>query len=479
MNKKFIYMLAIGALSLASCEKELDLAPYNAVAQEQAFTNESDFTNAVRGAYQGLRLGNYYGGTDGGSMIITPDLLADNLIINSQGRQSQQNFFLYMYTANNTWGLWNNAYTAILRANKILENIDKLKDGAFKSNMKSEALAIRALAHFDLLRVYAKRYVGASNSDLGVPYVTSSDPTLLPSRTPLVESYNKVVADFLAAEAGIAATNEVGRLNKAAVQGLLGRVYLYMGEWQKAVDKSTAAIESAPANRKLATRTQFPMIWLDQTEQEVLFKLRIQDADGIPVGVGYGQSSPGGVRAEYSPTFELVNAYTSTDIRKDVYIGQTTFNGKDFNYIKKYAGRAAGNANVVDVKVIRLSEVYLNRAEAYARLNNDVNALADLNEIRSRRYSDFDPVTSVLTGQALLNEIMKQRRLELAFEGHRFFDLKRLGLPVERPSSGDMIDGSGAAPAVRGIEAGSPKFAFPIPQFEMDVNPNMQQNEGY
>lgn len=479
MNKKIIYILAIGMFSLASCEKELEQAPFNAIAQNQAFNSESDFVNAVRGAYQGLRLGNYYGGQDGGSMIITPDVLADNLIINSQGRQSQQGFFLYNYTANGTWGLWNNAYTTIMRANRVLENIDKLENGDVKNNIRAEALALRALAHFDLLRVYAKRYIGATASDLGVPYVTSSDPSLLPARTPLIESYNNVVKDFLAAESGIAASNGVGRLNKAAVEGLLGRVYLYMGEWQKAIDMSTASINNAPATRQIASIAQFPLIWKDGTEQEVLFKVRILDSDNNPVGVGYGQASPAGVRPEYSPSFELVNAYTATDVRKDAYIGQTTFNGIQFNYIKKYEGRATGNANVVDVKVIRLSEVYLNRAEAHARLNRDVEALVDLNTIRSNRYSDFDATTAVEEGPALLDAIMLQRRLELAFEGHRFFDLKRLGFPVDRTSSGDRIDGTGSAPAVDGISAGDFKFALPIPQAEVDVNPNIIQNEGY
>lgn len=479
MKKKLIYTLAIGMFTLASCDKELDQTPFNAVEQGQAFNTDTDFTNAIRGAYEGLRLNNYYGGQDGGSMIITPDILADNLIINSQGRQSQQNFFLYTYTANGTWGLWNNAYTTILRANKVLENMDKLKEGDFKNNIKAEALAIRALAHFDLLRVYAKRYVGATAADLGVPYVTSTDPNTLPARTPLIESYNMVVQDFVAAEAAIAANNGVGRLNKAAVEGLLGRVYLYMGQWQKAVDMSTAAITNAPATRQLATLAQFPLIWLDQTEQEVLFKVRITDADRVSVGVGYGQSSPAGVRPEYSPTFELVNAYTSTDIRKNVYIGQTTFNGKQFNYIKKYVGRATGAANVVDVKVIRLSEVYLNRAEAYARLGMDALALKDLNDLRENRYSDFNSATATEIGPALLDAILLQRRLELAFEGHRFFDLKRLGLAVTRTNSGDAIDGTGTAPAAIGIEAGSFRFVLPIPQAEVDVNPNIVQNDGY
>ncbi len=413
-------------------------------------------------------------------MIITPDILADNLIINSQGRKSQQTYFNYNYTPNGTWGgLWNDAYTTINRANFILENIDNLSDGDFKNNVKAEALALRGLAHFDLLRVFAARYEGATDSNLGVPYVTSTDPNQLPSRTSLKESYNNVVSDLTTAAPMIGASNGLGRLNTAAVNALLGRVYLYMGQWQNAADASTAALQAVPAANGLASIAEFPAVWMDASEKGVLFKVKIVDADATPVGVGYGQASPAGVRPEYTPTFELVNEYTSSDVRKNVYIGQTKFNGFDFNYVKKYAGRASGNANVVDVKVIRTAEVYLNRAEAYYNLGMYDKALNDLNMIRSNRYADFNAATATETGQNLYDAILKQRRLELAFEGHRFFDLKRLGLPVERSTSGDRIDGTGAAPAVAGIPAGSSLFQLPIPQYEIDVNDNITQNDGY
>ena len=479
MRKIFMFALTLGMLSMVSCDDELEQVPYNAVIEEQAFVTESDFTNAIRGAYQALRLDDYYGGQDAGSMIITPDILADNLIINSQGRRSQQNFFLFNYTANDTWQMWSDAYTAILRVNTILDNIDNLEDGEFKENIRAEALAIRGLAHFDLLRTYAERYAGATSEDLGVPYVTTTDPNLLPSRTPLPEAYAMVVDDLQAAESSINKFNGVGRLNLSAVEALLGRVYLYMEEWQNVVDMSTAAIENAPETRDLATLSEFPLIWLDAIEEEVLFKVRILDSDNTPVGVGYGQASPSGVRPEYSPTFELVNLYTEDDVRKDVYIGQTTFNGQQFNYIKKYEGRPSGNANVVDVKVIRLSEVYLNLAEAYFNLGMEAEALAALNKLRSNRYASFDASTANESGQGLYDAILLQRRLELAFEGHRFYDLKRLGLPVERSTSGDAINGSGLPPGVGGIPMGSHLFALPIPQAELDVNPNIEQNEGY
>lgn len=478
-------MLAVGLLSFASCDSELDQEPFNSLSTGQSFRTQADFENALRGAYAGLRGATYYGGQDAGSMIITPDIISDNLIINSQGRLSQQTTYQLNYTSNSTWNIWNNAYTTILRTNYILENINNLTDGPAKNNIRAEALALRALAHFDLLRVYAKRYIGASDADLGVPYVTSTDPAQQPGRTPLKQAYSLVEADFLASETDINAANGVGRLNKAAVQGLLGRVYLYMGEWQKSVDKSTAAITNVPAANALATRAEFPLIWTDATEKDVLFKVRILDTDATPavtVGVGYQQTVTGNVRAEYSPTCELVKQYQSTDVRTNTYIGESTYGGLTAKYVKKHVGRATGALNVVDVKVIRLSEVYLNRAEALYNLGaaRQVEALADLNTIRSRRYEPFVPGAE--TGQALLDAILKERRLELAFEGHRFFDLKRLNQPIVRSATeGDAANCGGVpAPAnARLLDAGNFRFQLPIPQAEIDANKNIIQNPGY
>lgn len=484
MKNKLIYILAIGFLSFTSCKKELNQDPFNALNADQAFNTVADFENAVRGAYAGLRGGTYYGGQDGGAMIITPDILSDNLIINSQGRFSQQTTYQLNYTANNTWSYWANAYTTILRANYVLNNIDKLPESAAKNNLRAEALALRALAHFDLLRLYGKRYIGAADADMGVPYVTTTDPNAKPSRTPLKQAYGLVVADFLAAETGINLNNGVGRLNKSAVQGLLGRVYLYMGQWQNAVDKSTASINNVPAANALASITEFPGIWTDATEKDVLFKVKILDVDAINVGVAYQQTVSGNVRAEYSPTCELAQQYQSTDVRTNTYMGQSTFSGLTARYVKKHVGRATGALNVVDVKVIRLSEVYLNRAEALYNLGiaRYAEALADLNAIRSRRYSDYNPLTAIEVGTALYEAILKERRLELAFEGHRFFDLKRLGLPIQRSATeGDAVDCSGVpAPATaRTLAATDHRFQLPIPQSEITANENIVQNPGY
>jgi hypothetical protein len=252
---------------------------------------------------------------------------------------------------------------------------------------------------------------------------------------------------------------------------------LYRGEWQNCVDAATSAITDAPAANALAPASDFAAIWTDDTEEDVLFKVKILDGDNIPIGVAYEQASPSGVKPEYSVDFALFNLFTSTDVRGAAYIGQTTFNTINYNYVKKYFGRTTGDANVVDYKVIRMGEVYLNRAEAYYNLNDQVNALADLNTLRANRYTTFVPGTE--TGTTLYNAILLQRRLELAFEGTRFFDIKRLNLPIQRDNFGDNADGTGVPASVQLVPANSPLFQLPIPIYEINANKNIVQNPGY
>lgn len=484
MKKIYIYA-SLMLLTAVGCKKELIQSPTNAIPVGSAFVTNSDFTNAILGTYAGMEGKNlpdgisnsYYGGQDGGGMPSTPDVLSDNLILNQQGRRSQQDLYIFRYVGNDTWDMWSTAYATIARANYILSSIGNLPAGDFKNNIQGEALAIRALAHFDLLRLYAKSYTSATATDPGVPYVTSVDPTLLPSRTPVKMAYDLVVADFVKAQSLIGMDNGVGRLDKAAVEALMSRVYLYRGEWQNAVSAATAAIADVPAANALAPATDFGQIWLDGTEEDVLFKIKILDDDNIPIGVAYEQASPSGVKPEYSVDYSLFSLYASNDVRGAAYIGQTNFNGVNYNYVKKYFGRASGNANVVDAKVIRMGEVYLNRAEAYYNLNDQTDALADLNTLRANRYTGF--VAGTETGMPLYNAIALQRRLELAFEGDRFFDLKRLNLPVSRSTYGDNADGTGTPTAAPLLPANSPLFQLPIPISQINANPNLVQNPGY
>jgi hypothetical protein len=135
---------------------------------------------------------------------------------------------------------------------------------------------------------------------------------------------------------------------------------------------------------------------------------------------------------------------------------------------------------VVDAKVIRSAEVLLNRAEAYFRTGKVTEALADLRTFKANRYTGYTPATDVYAGEALLAEILRQRRLELAFEGDRFWDLKRRNQPVTRDATkGENADGSGTKYVFTTLAAGDHKFNLPFPQTEINFNNKFIQNPGY
>lgn len=478
--KRILILVLAAAICLGSCTKKLDKSPYNSIPDEFAFNTEVDFGNAIKGMYTGMialtnlgtpaPLPSFYGDT----WNLDADVMADNVIVGTAGRGTRTIFHNWQYSGNNTSVLYSDGYVIIRRANAILANLDKLPAGAFKSNAQGEALAVRALIHFDMARMYCKAYTQAAASDPGLPYVVSLDPTLKPARGTVKELYDKVVADMEAAEPLINTSNGVGRLNKASVAGLLSRIYLYRGEWQKCVD---AATRSLALNGNPATITEFPGIWTDATETGVLFKVKIQDNDNLTPGVNWSQTSGSGTRSEYVVDFAFYQLFQNNDVRKSAYIRTSAFGGFTYNHIAKYFGRATGRANVIDIKILRVAEILLNRAEAYHRLGgaaNEALALADLDRLRTNRYTGFSSPGE--TGTALLDAIYLQRRLELAFESDRFFDLKRRGLGISRSNFGDYADGTGAGYVVKTLAANDPKFQLPIPQTEINVNPNIVQN---
>jgi hypothetical protein len=473
--KNFIYGGLLSSVVIASCsKKDLQLDPYNALPTETAFNTQQDFTNALRGMYQGFVTAGSY---TGGEYLVLADLIADNMTRVAAGRNTGQNYYFWTYTSEATSGLWGNGYGIIRRANGILENVGKLPAGQFRNNAEAEALAVRGFVHFDISRVYSKVFANSNpNSDLGIPYITGTEFTLLPSRPTLKATYDAVIADLTKSFGMINLTNADGgfnrvRLNKAAVAGFLSRVYLHMHDWQKTADWADSSLKY---NSNPATLTEFPRIWTDETEAGVLFKVRFTEKDNVSVGVQHQQFSSSGYRSEFVPEFTLWQQYTNNDVRKNAYFETSNYLGAPYNHIIKYAKRPTGRLNVVDVKVIRVAEVLISRAEARYNLGNFTGALADLNTLMSNRYTGHVPVT--LTGADLLAEIHRQRRLELFAEFDRLFFLKRMNLPVVRPATGDQANGTGAIPPVsaRLLPAGSPKFQLPIPISELNANPNLQ-----
>jgi tetratricopeptide (TPR) repeat protein len=475
--KKIILKISVFALVLvgvSSCDDKLEQVPFDAFGNENAYVSAADFENAIRGAYAGFTAGSMYGGSDAGGMIDAGDVLADNVTIAQDGRGTRSTLHNWRYVAadgplSNTYA---QTYVIVNRANLILENIVDF-EGDSKENIIAEAKAIRALAHFNSAIFFSKIPTQSSdaNSSLGIAYVTEADATALPARETVGEVYNQIVADLTDAVAGINETNPVGRLNKQGVATLLSRVYLYMGKYDLAVNAANMV------SAKPAARNNVVGVWKDANQDGLLFYIPNEVGTlGIGVGVAYSQGSLTNLTPEYVVDYDFFNEFSNDDIRKEAYTAPGKKGANNYNAIVKWFGRGTSFDGLVDLKILRAAEAYLNKAEAYYRLGNESAARTALDEVRTRRYTTF---AGGETGQALLDAIMLERRLEFAFEGHRFLDLKRWGLGVQRDGFGDLRDGSGVPSDVQSLSAGSTKLQLPIDQSIMDANPNLQQNPGY
>ena len=221
MIKYIIIAMSFIAINSACKKSELDLGPFNQIETTQAFNTENDANLALNGMYFGLRAsGSYYMG----SWNIVGEVTSDNVIISVGGRQSQVVFSNWQYTGDNTLGLFGGGYTMIRRANAIIENIDKVQGSspAFINGTKGQALAVRAMVHFDMARVYGRTPLTITASDnKTIPYVTSTDPTIKPSNELVVDVYDKIIADLNAAVPLLTTTYTSGRLNRAAVDAVI------------------------------------------------------------------------------------------------------------------------------------------------------------------------------------------------------------------------------------------------------------------
>lgn len=466
----FVFLLA-GLLT--SCEKELDQLPYDEFATDNAFVTAQDFENAIRGTYSALTRAGLYGSSDAGSMLSAPDVLADNVTLSQGGRFTKKYLHDWQYSANGTLlGTYRDAYVLIFRANQILYYAEGF-EGESKANIVAEAKALRALAHFNLVSFFGMIPTQSSdaNSSLGVAYVTEASADIEPSRNSVGETYAMIVQDLVDAQAGINQTNPVGRMGKDAVNVLLSRVYLYMGQWQNAIDAANGVSDN------VAARENVVGVWEDSSQDGLLFYIpNAPPILGNSIGVAWSQGGMNSLIPEYVVSYDFYNSFADDDIRKEAYTFEGSGDGIQYNGIKKLFGRAGQANGQVDYKIFRAAEAYLNKAEAYYNIGNETAARQALDMVRTNRYTN---PPSGETGTALRDAIRLERRFEFAFEYQRFFDLKRWGLSVNRTSAGDHADGGGTPSDNLTLNAGDHKWQLPIAQETLDVNPNIQQNAGY
>lgn len=468
-------------LTFTSCSGFLDVTPHDATDDKNSLETISDYDMLMKDPYASMRdvMGSYY--------ILLPDIMSDNLTLCYAGRLSFNEFFNFNFNST-TFGvsaMWSGAYNGIMATNKIINTLEGetnkftgTADEAQAKNILAEALAMRAFLHFQLVRLYGKDYKAASETDLGVPYKTLADVTL-PSRNTVKDVYdNHIVKDLEKAKTLMTAEynqKDNTRLNRKSLCAIMAKVYLTMGKYQEAANNAAAAI--AGDGSDIATIEQFQKLWTSPMTNvsEILLRYPVLSTDDVIPGNNWGQGeSKTSYKAEYVASAAFVDLVKNTDVRITTLTGVSS-GGKNYVAVWKWngcPGEAAGN---VDITAIRTSEMYLTLAEALTELNDDPNALKTLNYLRSNRYVNFTSPNE--TGTALKNAIALERRLELSFEGDRFFELKRKGLDIVRDERGDEADGGGVAPSLLHLPANSPYFLLPIPQSEMDANKNMEQNK--
>ncbi|HEY0108673.1 MAG TPA: RagB/SusD family nutrient uptake outer membrane protein, partial [Fibrella sp.] len=393
--------------------------------------------------------------------------------------------------ANNTFGNWATSYFGINQANLILDNIGKVPfavaDTARRNTTQGQAYFLRALLYHDLSRAYAyDPGVAVPSQDRGgVPLlltgVADQSQITFPARPAVADVYKQMYSDLQNAISSFTRSNASAPAygNLQASQALFSRVALYNKDYATVVKQATDAITGSV---KLSENASYVGGWRAPRHPESLFEIQYIVAENIGVNtslqttyttlVRVGDRSATGGFGDLVPTTAFITDLESEksatgavlDVRRQLYELGTTGRGAAFIETTKFLGKN-GTINLDNVPVIRISEVYLNRAEANYFLGNTAAALTDLNVIRTRSGL---PARTELTGVALLAEITRQKRLEFAFEGHRWFDLKRRGLDVVK-----------AAAQGNGLVYTDFRILAPIPVNELSTNKTIKQNFGY
>jgi hypothetical protein len=459
-NYKIVVLGVLITSFLSSCKDSfLELSPYTQVPNDAAVSTEADLLVALRGTYAQLRSANLFGRT----IQVIGDLGADNAFLSSRNSGRYFAFDQYIIPVNNAdyEGYWNNAYTAILRANNIINA--KLTESATVTHIKGEAYALRALLYFNLVRSFAKSGDMAAE---GVPIVLSYDPTLKPKRNTVQEVYTQILSDLDKAYTSMTEYNGSARLSKFAARGLAAKVAFYQGDYAKALTYATEVINSGgftllPSG---AVLTYWANPASTSNKVETLFEVSADatlNAGTDELGYIYNQAGYGDLLANE----ELYKLYSDTDVRKKLITIGSRAQAENPAYIVNKYQNVAGDRD--DKKVLRLSEVYLIAAESAARTNNETDALKYLNTLVAQRDASL---VYASTGATLIEDIITERRKELAFEGDRFFDLNRLKRDIVRV---------GGRYSIRTIPFSNNFRIGPIPQSERNANPNISQNPGY
>ena len=449
-------------LSLASCEKSfLELKPPTSLTPEFALATEADLQVALRGAYAGLKSTALYGR----SLPVLGDMMADNTYQSAQNTNRYTSFNLYNYlvTDGDVSGLWNASYSVILRANNIINS--PIADNANIQQIKGEAYAIRALAYFNLVRYFASPYT-VDPSKLGVPVITTYQADLKPERAKIADVYSLINKDLTQAYTLMTKFTNSSQFSKYSAKALQAKVYLTMGDKTNAKAAALDVITNSGFTAiSSAAHTGYWAGVAPRTDKvETLFEVSFDAvANNAFDALAYIYLQSGNY-GDMLCSSELYDLFETDDIRKSLYATGTR-GGLASVFVNKFTSFSGDHT---DTKVVRMSEMYLIAAEA-SYPSNTADALKYVNEVTSRRGAK----AIASSGSALLEDIITERRKELAFEGERYLDMQRLQRNIARSKNYPA--------SALSIEFSNYRRIMPIPQGELDANPNIksQQNPGW
>lgn len=485
MKKNLSIYAVLLLLLTASCKKDfLNQLPETARTTNNVYKTSSDFYNAIVGTYSSFKLNGLYGKCDINSALLNlGEVVTDNCDYGATRAVSNVSIFElkdFNYSLSNTFfsSAWTDHYIGISRANTILARLPNTTfDQTLKVRFEAEAKFLRGLFYFNLVRLFG-------DVQLITTEVSGPNAGYDIQRSPAAEIYTQIISDLIFAEENLPASipaSEAGRASKWAAKGLLGKVYLTQKDYTKAAAELNDIISS---NQFSVMQNSYASVFSPSTSyaanKDVILSVQYKsgqigqgsaiwsscipwNAPGAQFGISGG--SGGGFM---KPTVDIDTSYESGDLRKAASIAESYLNGSTTvyeRYVVKYSqpGTIAGDADI-DFPVLRYADVMLMYAECLNEQNQTAAAIPFVNMVRTRAGLPDEPST-LTQGEARL-VIEKERRLELAFEGQRWFDLVRTDrfVPVMN---------------AKGYATKNYQNLYPVPQRETDLNGGLTQNSGY
>lgn len=508
MKKYILFPLVALTMTIASCD--MDKEPYDAIPDSEALQTPTDFKNMRVGLYSGLR-------TCIGSLSFynAPDIQCDgfNAITGFSGSVNDMYTWNFAPSASYPSTVYASCQAIISRANFIIDGYNKCDMSntnlftpsakATVGNIKGEAFFMRAFCLFELAQYFCADYeeatADAENSGVSyrLDYYPSSNAASYPARTTLRKTYKQITDDLDSAALYINTAGEASNyyVSVDAIKAVQARVALAMDDYNTAATKAVEVINSY--NYTLASSSNaIQYLWWNDFDTESILKLSVTStSDRAPqTGEIFLPYTTGSV-PDYIPTQTTLNLYSANDRRIGTYFLKmpiTTPAGAtgvvlalnkytDKGYLWEQNQQDEYSRFMIEPKVIRISEMYLIAAEAYTQLDNITKGARYLEEHESKRIANY--VSPGFTRKAdLMKEIQDERTREFIGEGMRLFDLKRWKLGVTRgePQQENLCYMPGIVTTTRlSRQSTDNRMVWPIPQHEVDANPQIVQNPGY